>query len=51
MAVILEGFTDPTPLFTSGLKIDNEKYTVFKADEQAIMGRKVLPVVSLQTSR
>ncbi len=51
MAVIVEAFVDPSTIHANGIKIDSEKYTVFKADDQVIMGRKVRPVVSLKTFR
>ena len=48
MAVIVEAFVDAAAIHANGIKISSEKYTVVKADEQVIMGRKVLPAVSLQ---
>jgi hypothetical protein len=41
MAVIVQGFQEPNKVFESGIKINGQKYTVFKADDQVMMGRKV----------
>jgi len=40
MAVIVEAFVDAAAIHANGIKINSEKYTVVKADEQVIMGRK-----------
>jgi hypothetical protein len=49
--VIVQAFVKPDQVFATGIKMNGEKYTVFKAEGQILMGRKVVAVMSLELSR
>ena len=49
--MIVQAFVKPDQVFANGIKVNGEKYTVFKAEGQLLMGRKVLVVISLELSQ